>query len=161
MLKPTSPVTPSTDAAPPTFIESPRGITSSTIIGKSQGYVVSCTFYDSQGRTLPLSDISRLASASGISLRTGCMCNPGGSVALRGKEVQEKMKELSKFDDQVELKEIYTFIGGLTDAGVVRLSLGLVSNFEDVWRLICWARGLLDETKRARDLDRLSRLQSH
>jgi hypothetical protein len=65
------------------------------------------------------------------------------------------MEELSKFDDKVELSQICTLVGGLSSAGVVRLSLGMVSNFEDVWKVVSWARGLLDETKRAADLERL------
>jgi len=99
---------------------------------------------------IPFSDVSRLAAANGISLRTGCVCNPGGSAALRGKEVQEEMGELSKLDGIVELKDV---MNGLTNSGVVRLSLGLASNFEDVWRVLNWARGLLDEAKRERDLN--------
>jgi hypothetical protein len=71
------------------------------------------------------------------------------------------MEQLSKFDDKTDLKDICTLMGGLTNAGVVRLSLGLASNFEDVWHLVCWARGLLDETKREKDLERLSRLHLH
>jgi hypothetical protein len=39
---------------------------------------------------------------------------------------------------------------------VVRLSLGMVSNFEDVWRVVQWARSLLNETKRAKDIERLA-----
>jgi hypothetical protein len=121
-----------------------------------QGYVVSCTFHASDGTVIPLSAVSRLASASGISLRTGCVCNPGGSAALRGKHIQERMEELSKFREDVELKQICTLVGGLSSAGVVRLSLGMVSNFEDVWRVVQWARSLLDETKRAKDIERLA-----
>ena len=107
---------------------------------------------------IPFSDVSRLAAANGISLRTGCVCNPGGSAALRGKEVQEEMGELSKLDGIVELKDV---MNGLTNSGVVRLSLGLASNFEDVWRVLSWARGLLDEAKRERDLKCLNHSQSH
>jgi len=123
---------------------------------EGQGYVISCTFHASDGSVIPLSAVSRLASASGISLRTGCVCNPGGSAALRGKHIQERMESLSKFDDGVELKEVCTVIGGLVSAGIVRLSLGMVSDFEDAWRVVQWARGLLDESKRAQDLERLT-----
>jgi hypothetical protein len=121
-----------------------------------QGYVVSCTFYASDGTAIPLPAVSRLASASGISLRTGCVCNPGGAAALRGKHIQDKMEELSNFGEDVELKDIWTLFSGQSSTGVVRLSLGMVSNFEDVWRVVQWAKGLLDEHKRAKDLERLA-----
>jgi hypothetical protein len=74
------------------------------------------------------------------------------------------MDTLSKFDsdvaygkhgEDVPLKQICEIVGGLTSAGVVRLSLGLASNFEDVWRLVNWARSLLDEQKRESELKRL------
>jgi hypothetical protein len=66
------------------------------------------------------------------------MYKPGGSVT---KEAQEKIKKISKFYNQVALKEIYTFMGSLTNADMVQVSLGLASNFEDAWRLICWHEG--------------------
>lgn len=107
---------------------------------------------------IPFSDVSRLAAVNGISLRTGCVCNPGGSAALRGEEVQQQMKSLSMLDETAELKDI---MGGLKNSGVVRLSLGLVSNFDDVWRVLNWARGLLDEAKRDQDLKNLGHAHSH
>jgi molybdenum cofactor sulfurtransferase len=107
---------------------------------------------------IPFSDVSRLAAANGISLRTGCVCNPGGSAALRGKEVQEQMEELSKLDGTAQLKDV---MNGLKNSGVVRLSLGLASNFDDIWRVVSWARGLLDEAKRERDLKGLGPAQLH
>ncbi|KAG8813596.1 hypothetical protein FRC17_001491 [Serendipita sp. 399] len=142
---------------------------SSTRSEDGQGYVISCTFYTSSGQVIPLSHVSRLASRAGISLRTGCVCNPGGSAALRGRVIQERMEELSGLvgdssgsenkeekgegeTEPVELKTICQIVGGLSSAGVVRLSLGMASNFEDVWRVVSWAKGLLDEAKREKDL---------
>jgi hypothetical protein len=71
------------------------------------------------------------------------------------------MEQRSTSGDQVELKDTHAVMDDLPNAGVVRFSLGLVSNFEDVWRLVCWAQGLLDETKREMDLQRLNRLRAH
>ena len=122
---------------------------------RGQGYVISCTFHTSDGTLIPLETISGLAAANGISLRTGCVCNPGGAAALRGKHVQDKMDELSKYGDDTELDAILALFDGISSTGVARLSLGMVSNFEDVWRVAQWARGLLDETKRAKDIERL------
>lgn len=143
----TKPQQPSIDAEVP---EDPTGSHS------GQGYIISCSFYSSHGTIIPLNDISRLASASGISLRTGCVCNPGGSTALRGKDAIALMGGLSKFGENVELEEVWAFVGGITNAGIIRLSLGMVSDFEDVWRIVEWARGLLDEGKRAADLEKLN-----
>jgi selenocysteine lyase/cysteine desulfurase len=140
--------------------ESLRHSARSVPFEEGQGYVVSCTFHDSHGHVIPPSHISRLACDCGISLRTGCLCNPGATTALREHEVHE-MEQRSTSGDQVELKDTHAVMDDLPNAGVVRFSLGLVSNFEDVWRLVCWAQGLLDETKREMDLQRLNRLRAH
>ncbi|KIM24423.1 hypothetical protein M408DRAFT_233582 [Serendipita vermifera MAFF 305830] len=147
-----SPITPPSPSSPISMEPAEENVAAPP----GQGYVVSCTFYTSDGAVIPLSSVSRLASAKGISLRTGCVCNPGGSAALRGNNIQARMDELSKFEDNVPLKEVCTLMGGLNSAGIVRLSLGMVSNFEDVWRVVEWARGLLDESKRNADLERLN-----
>ncbi|KAG8772651.1 hypothetical protein FRC16_005616, partial [Serendipita sp. 398] len=166
---PTPPQSPIEETTSPIILSPVEGFGS---VEDGQGYVVSCTFYTSSGRVIPLSHVSRLASRAGISLRTGCVCNPGGSAALRGKTIQERMDKLSTFvvdesekssfesegEDSlnpVELKTVCEIVGGLSSAGVVRLSLGMASNFEDVWRVVSWARTLLDEATREKDLETL------
>lgn len=120
---------------------------------------------------IPLAHISKLAAAHGISLRTGCVCNPGGAAALRGSEAQQKMQTVeavfldshggvlphhtTKVDMQRDMEEVWSVVGGMDGLGVVRISLGLANNFDDIWRLVAWARTLLDEPERERRLARL------
>lgn len=60
------------------------------------------------------------------------MCNPGASAALLG--IEEQMKHVLA---GVTLKDISELLG--REIGVVRISLGLASNFQDVWRVLQFA----------------------
>ncbi|KAJ3711590.1 pyridoxal phosphate-dependent transferase [Lentinula raphanica] len=132
------------------------------------GAVVSCIFLDEEGQTLPLSFIAHSAAQDGISLRTGCMCNPGGAAALLG--IQDSMKDveeggmmregmtLREFEEEVERERrrrrtlSSADLGqraleeqrGRMELGLVRISLGLGSDWSDVWRILQWAKRIGD-----------------
>jgi molybdenum cofactor sulfurtransferase len=78
---------------------------------------------------MPNSFIEYAATKENISLRTGCMCNPGGAAAILGAE--EFMQKLCV---GITLQEFEARVG--REMGVVRISLGLVTSFEDVWKII-------------------------
>jgi len=69
------------------------------------------------------------------------MCNPGGAAALLG--VQDDMTRLYP---GVTLKDFEQIVG--RELGVVRISLGLVSSFQDVWKVIRFAAMIGDEKSR-------------
>jgi molybdenum cofactor sulfurtransferase len=91
--------------------------------------------------TLPNSFIEHVATMHNISLRTGCMCNPGGASALLG--IQQIMESLC---DGATLRDVETHVG--RELGVVRVSLGLGSDWGDVWRVIRFLEGFGDERRR-------------
>lgn len=87
------------------------------------------------------------------------MCNPGGAAALLG--IQESMKDieeggmmregmtLREFEQDVErerqrrgilLKQHEHRLEGRTELGVVRISLGLGTDWSDIWRVLQWVR---------------------
>lgn len=112
---------------------------------RSNGYVLSVTFHYPSGERIPNSEISRRASASGISLRSGCVCNPGGAaglLSLRGEWhiVQEAMANSSE-DRVVRFQDVERILGW--EVGVVRISLGLASNFMDIWTVAKFASTLI------------------
>ena len=84
---------------------------------------------------LPLSFIEHAATARNISLRTGCMCNPGGAAALLGLR-----DDMALLYPGVTMKQFEEHVGH--ELGVVRISLGLASNFQDVWRVLRFADSL-------------------
>ena len=100
----------------------------------SYGSVLACTFLSPTGNALPLSFVSHRAAAANISLRTGCVCNPGGAAALLDMQAQMEC-----------IDELIARDGWKDEVGVVRLSLGIGSDFEDVWKVVQWAKGLTAE----------------
>lgn len=89
---------------------------------------------------LPNSFVEHVATTHNISLRTGCMCNPGGAAAMLG--VQDVMDGLS---DGATRRDLDVRVG--RELGVVRVSLGLGSDWGDVWRVLEVLRGFGDEAR--------------
>ncbi|EKM53775.1 uncharacterized protein PHACADRAFT_260279 [Phanerochaete carnosa HHB-10118-sp] len=96
------------------------------------GSVVSVIFLSPTGEMLPLSFIEHAATTQNISLRTGCMCNPGGAAAILGLR-----NEMAMLDDRSTMRDFEVQVG--RELGVVRMSLGLASNFHDVYRVLRFA----------------------
>ncbi|KAF7341555.1 Molybdenum cofactor sulfurase [Mycena sanguinolenta] len=105
------------------------------------GSILSLLFLAPSGEMLPNSFIAHAASRMCISLRTGCMCNPGGAATLLG--IEDAMQELY---DGVTLGAFEQAMG--RELGVIRVSLGLASNFQEVWNVIRFARVIAQEEGR-------------
>jgi selenocysteine lyase/cysteine desulfurase len=90
---------------------------------------------------IPNTFIEYAATAQSISLRAGCMCNPGGAAALLG--VQDDMNLLYP---GVTLKDFEQIVG--RELGVVRISLGLASTFQNVWKVIRFAATIGNDKSR-------------
>jgi selenocysteine lyase/cysteine desulfurase len=105
----------------------------------SRGGTVALNFLDPHGQVIDERAVARDASAAGISLRTGCFCNPGAGEwalgvtkrAVRGPWWLAHAgggflrNSISTVDD-------YLTVIGLGTGGAVRVSLGLASNEADV-----------------------------
>lgn len=111
------------------------------------GSTVSLLFLSPSGKLIPNSFIEYSAAQKKISLRTGCMCNPGGAATLL--EITEDMKRLYP---GVTLTDFERYVG--RELGVVRISLGLASNFQDVWNCVQFARMIASEKQRRALWDR-------
>ncbi|KAF8131867.1 pyridoxal phosphate-dependent transferase [Boletus edulis] len=105
------------------------------------GSTVSFVILSPTGDMIPNSFIEHVATMHNISLRTGCMCNPGGASALLG--IQQVMESLC---DGATLRDVETRVG--QELGVVRVSLGLGSDWGDVWRVMQLFQGFGDERRR-------------
>ena len=91
---------------------------------------------------LPNSFVEHAAARHGVSLRTGCMCNPGGAAALLG--LRGAMAALPA---DATLRAFEAHMG--RELGVVRISLGLASDFRDAFRVLEFARLLASTEARA------------
>lgn len=103
---------------------------------KSRGGTIAFNFLDTSGKVVDERIVAEESSASRISLRTGCFCNPGVAEYALGLEVKSLMSLRHKKD--ASLDEIIDVIG-LPSAGCIRVSFGVASNVADVDRFFNFA----------------------
>ena len=109
---------------------------------QSRGATVTMNFYGADGRFIDHRLVERRANDWKISLRTGCFCNPGGGELALGISADE-LTSCFVTHDRMTLDEFRRCIDDKS-TGAVRVSLGLVSTFADVYRFSEFARGFVD-----------------
>lgn len=90
---------------------------------------------------IPNSFIEFAAARQKISLRTGCVCNPGGAAAILGIE-----GDMELLEPGTTLKNFEERVGH--ELGVVRISLGLASSFSDVWKVLQFSTCIATQSER-------------
>lgn len=112
-----------------------------------RGGTIAFNFLDENGESFDIRLIEILAHEASISLRTGCFCNPGaGEVAfgVNKGEIEEYFKGEWGMDfDEFRMKFAEQHA---RDIGAVRISVGLVTNFADVFRFLEFAQSFLDKS---------------
>ena len=101
-------------------------------------------FYDAEGRAIDHRDVEERANAAGISLRTGCFCNPGGgeiALGITGSELSSCFRQ-PEHETHLTIEDFRLCIDGKS-TGAVRVSLGLASNVADVEAFIAFAATFL------------------
>ena len=112
-----------------------------------RGGTVTLNFYGPDERLLDYRRIEELANEEGISLRTGCFCNPGAGEIAEGLTAEDMMAGLNSGPD-LTLPHFLQVIQhrGNKSAGAIRISVGLATNFADVYRFMHFAAGFRDRT---------------
>jgi molybdenum cofactor sulfurtransferase len=109
-----------------------------------RGGAVTANFFDREGGLIDHRFIEQEAGKHKISLRTGCFCNPGaGEIALDLSKPE--LAACFNHPDHLQRLSMDDFrlcIDGKA-SGAVRISVGLVSNFEDVSVFLKFAESLL------------------
>ncbi len=108
-----------------------------------RGGTIAFYLCDPSGEPFDVRRVETLAGAANISLRTGCFCNPGdGEIAhdLRREEMAQCFVGQQAPVSYTEFFRTLHAATGKTPA-TIRVSLGLVSNFADVYRFM----GFVDE----------------
>lgn len=110
---------------------------------EKRGGTVAMNFFDAAGKPMDYRRIERDANRRNISIRTGCFCNPGtGEVAfdLKEGEITTCFIGASKYKSTDDFRNCFE-----DDAvvGAIRGSLGLASDFSDVYRFVEFAREYL------------------
>ena len=110
----------------------------------ANGGAVTVNFYNKDGHILDHRDIEAAANRVNISLRTGCFCNPGaGEIALGISRLELDVCFTQPGHKQrLSVDDFRLCIDGKA-SGAVRISVGLVTNFNDVQAFLRFARGLL------------------
>ena len=115
---------------------------------EKRGGTVTFNLYDPDGHLLDYRRIEELAGAEGISLRTGCFCNPGAGEIAEGLTMEDMQAGLSLGSD-VNLLSFGRLMREQRhkSAGSIRSSIGLVTNFADVWRFLRFISRFRDQTR--------------
>ena len=107
-----------------------------------RGATIAMNFFDPSGVLIDSVRVERRANMAGISLRSGCHCNPGVREIALGYSAQQ-MAAAFKDKDRLRYQEFLHVIDGKT-TGAARASIGLVTTFADVYRFWEFAGGFRD-----------------
>lgn len=110
------------------------------------GSALGIVLYDSQGPRLPYAAVFDRLERYGIDLRSGCMCNTVAAIAnpgIVGRSTPPWLWQYAHQTDEWQLVFMKEGIAGPGDEGVIRISLGAPSTFEDVWRILECLRSLI------------------
>jgi selenocysteine lyase/cysteine desulfurase len=100
-----------------------------------RGGTVAFNLLDPGGRVVDERAVARDTAAAGISIRTGCFCNPGageGAFQLTKADWHRALRGRARTLDQ------YVDLLGLPSGGALRASVGLASNLRDVERFLAF-----------------------
>ena len=106
--------------------------TSSYRDSQTQGPIIALNLRNSHGRYISLAEVEKLATVKKIELRSGGLCNPGGTASylnLTTKQLKQNYSNGQRCDEENEC-----FDGSPT--GALRVSLGATSTIEDVTALL-------------------------
>ncbi|HLA42550.1 MAG TPA: hypothetical protein VJZ27_03885, partial [Aggregatilineales bacterium] len=115
-----------------------------------RGGTIALNFYDPDGHLFKLEVVEAQASERRLSLRTGCFCNPGASENALG-YTGEDLAEYFHLDERMTIEQFAVAMAGKNKeaVGAVRVSVGIVTNFADVYRFMQFAEGFLDRPANA------------
>ncbi len=115
--------------------------------GECRGATIALYLVDPEGRPYDVDDVEAAAARERISVRSGCFCNPGdGEIAHRITRADVE----SCFSDPsvaITLHECQQRIEDATGKvpNTIRVSLGIASDFADVYRFMVFAEGYRDK----------------
>ncbi len=118
---------------------------------EARGGTITFNVYDSTGRFIDHLLVEQCANAVNISLRTGCFCNPGGGELALGISAEE-LTSCFVTHNRMTLNDFRRCIDDKS-TGAVRISVGLVTTFADIYRFVEFAKTFLNKHAEERLLD--------
>jgi selenocysteine lyase/cysteine desulfurase len=110
---------------------------------ENRGGTLAMNFYDPNGHFIDHLRVEARANEKNISIRTGCFCNPGDGEMALGLSAGE-LKTCFAAKPRMDYQDFRTCLVDKS-TGAVRVSVGLVSNFEDVYALVKLAESFLEK----------------
>jgi len=106
-----------------------------------RGGTIAFNFLHPDGRVVDERYVDVVAAQHDISIRTGCFCNPGaGEIAF---SLTKEMLTEHEFAVGMILDDYIEEVG-LPSGGAIRVSLGIATNFADVYRFMAFAEEFRD-----------------
>ena len=109
-----------------------------------RGGAITLNLYDPDGHFIDHRLVEQRANQVNISLRTGCFCNPGGGELALGISAEELTSCFIRVKERLTLDDFRRCIDNKS-TGAVRISVGLATNFADVYRFTQFAQQFLDK----------------
>ena len=109
-----------------------------------RGATIAFNIHDATGAVVEHTAVETGAAKAGISLRTGCFCNPGAGEVALGLSAAEFDHCFTDSGDRMTKEDFGRCLEGGKSPGAVRVSLGLVSTFADGHAFVRFARGFVD-----------------
>jgi molybdenum cofactor sulfurtransferase len=112
-----------------------------------RGGPVTFSTFDRDGCPIDDRRVEALASRRNISLRTGCFCNPGAREIDHHLSARE-MRKWFECDEPMSFPDLRDRLSAEHGrfVGATRVSVGLATNFTDVYRFMCFIQQLVDRT---------------
>jgi len=113
----------------------------------SRGGTIALNMYDPQHEIFDYKHVEVLANHAQISLRTGCFCNPGAGESAFA-ITRDEIKACLQDTDRMTFEQLVTALTSQTDhdaVGAIRISVGLVSNFRDVYHGLQFFKTFLNQ----------------
>lgn len=107
-----------------------------------RGATIAFNFLSNTGGIVDERIVSREAKKYGISLRTGCFCNPGSGETVF--DLSVKKLAAGKGDGGRKSFDEYLAFLGLQSGGAIRISFGIASNFADAETFLKFAKTFID-----------------
>ncbi len=114
---------------------------------RARGGTVTFLMRDPEGRPIDDRRVEELANHEDISLRTGCFCNPGAG-EIAHELGADDMRRFFERDQPMSFLELRRQLLAERDllVAAIRISVGVATNFADVYRFLCFIQGFVDRT---------------
>ena len=106
---------------------------------EGRGATIAFNFREATGGMIEHTEVESRAADAGISLRTGCFCNPGAGEVALGLSADELDRCFTEGGDRMTKEDFGRCLEGGKSPGAVRVSLGLASTFADVHAFVRFA----------------------